>query len=75
MTAADEAREELEAAIWRTDPASLSAVRTILAAADRYAELAADERIAGRVTDRTRGPERLAAAVADVADYYQRIAS
>jgi hypothetical protein len=36
MTAA-EAREELESAIWRTDPASLTAVRMVLAAADRYA--------------------------------------
>ena len=36
---ADDAREELEAAIWGTDPASLGAVRAVLAAADRYAEL------------------------------------
>ena len=42
MTAA-EAREELETAIWRTDPASLAAVHAVLAAADRYARaLAAD---------------------------------
>ena len=32
-----EAREELESAIWRTDPASLGAVRAVLAAADAYA--------------------------------------
>ena len=72
---ADDAREELEAAIWGTDPASLGAVHAVLAAADRYAELVADERIAGRVFDRTRGAERLAAAVADIADHDQRIAS
>jgi hypothetical protein len=36
MNTAD-AREELESAIWRTDPASLSAVRAVMAAAERYA--------------------------------------
>ena len=72
MTAADK-REELEAAIhaqltraWkyglefspgnsRTRPAD-----AILAAADAYASAVADERIAGRVHDRTIGRERLA---------------
>jgi hypothetical protein len=38
-----EAREELESAIWRTDPASLKAVHAVLAAADRYALAVADE--------------------------------
>ena len=40
---ADDAREELEAAIWGTDPASLGAVRAVLAAADKYATAAAAE--------------------------------
>lgn len=42
---ADDAREELEAAIWGTDPASLGAVRAVLAAADKYATAAAAEAV------------------------------
>ena len=71
MTAAD-AREELESAIWRIDPASIVAVVAVLAAADRYAEAVADERIAGHVADKIHGPERLAAAAADVAAHHGR---
>ena len=42
MTAAD-AREELEAAIWATDPATLGTMRYVLTAADRYAKAYAAE--------------------------------
>jgi hypothetical protein len=38
-----EAREELESAIWQTDPASLGAVRAVLAAADTYALAVTEE--------------------------------
>jgi hypothetical protein len=38
-----QAREELESAIWQTDPASLRAVRAVLAAADRYAIAVTEE--------------------------------
>jgi len=65
MTAADK-REELEAAVWRRMPKAMprgavqERVTAILAAADAYATAVADERIAGRVHDRTIGRERLA---------------
>jgi hypothetical protein len=69
VSAADR-REELEAYVWRLfarrskfPPGQL--VASILVAADRYAEAVADERIAGHVTDRIHGPERLAEAVAE----------
>ena len=76
MSAADR-REELEAIIWRGRRLDHATVIAVLAAADRYAEAVADERIAGRVTDRTRAAamspdERLAAAAADVAAHYRR---
>jgi hypothetical protein len=45
MTAA-EAREELEAAIWRTDPSSLQATHAVLTAADAYAAAAVTEALA-----------------------------
>ena len=38
-----QAREELESAIWQTDPASLGAVRAVLAAADAYALAVTEE--------------------------------
>jgi hypothetical protein len=38
IVTAAEAREELESAIWRTDPASMATVRLVLEAADRYAD-------------------------------------
>lgn len=69
---ADDAREALEAIVWRTRCVDQHAIIGILAAADRYAEAVADERIAGRVADRIRGPERRAAAAADVAAHYRR---
>lgn len=64
MSAADK-REELEAAAWQATTGVLPAharklVGAILAAADAYAAAVADERIAGRVHDRTIGRERLA---------------
>jgi hypothetical protein len=66
MSAAD-AREELEAAAWRavnlggwTKSVWAEAVDALLALADAYATAVADERIAGRVHDRTVGRERLA---------------
>lgn len=58
MTAAD-AREELEAVLWHLLP-EVGAVDAVLALADAYASAVADERIAGRVHDRTIGRERLA---------------
>jgi hypothetical protein len=70
-------REQLEAYAWRLfarrsryAPGQL--VASVLAAADRYAEAVADERIAGRIADRIHGPERLAAAAADVAAHHRR---
>lgn len=70
MSAADK-REELEAVIWQQHAAHshrtpvecrrcAAAVDATLAAADAYASAVADERIAGRVHDRTIGRERLA---------------
>ena len=67
MSAADK-REELEAAIWRAyplprvdaGPKHRERIEAALAAADEYAEAVADERIAGRVHDRTIGRDRLA---------------
>lgn len=79
MTAPAEAREELEAAAWHamrshktcTSKGSCSGcnsnVDDVLAAADRLAEAVADERIAGRVTSRSQGRERLAEVVAEAA--------
>lgn len=43
---ASEAYEELESAIWRTDPSTLDAVRTVLAAADTYAATVTAEALA-----------------------------
>ena len=71
MTAAD-AYEELEAAVWRTDPGSLAAVRAVLAAAEHYAELVARERAAERVSDQLHALERRAAAEAEYASYGRR---
>lgn len=68
MSAADDAREELEAAAWRAasgDAHEHGAVTAVLAAADSYAEAVADERIAGRVTSRSQGRERLEEAAAE----------
>jgi hypothetical protein len=66
---ADDAREQLEAAIWRATECSRSKrtahVAAAMAFAYNYAEQVADERIAGRVTDRTRGPARLAEAMTE----------
>ena len=67
MTAADR-REELEAIVWRTRAVDQHAVRGILAAADRYAEAVADDRIdrASAKLDAVLGPQRLARAVEEV---------
>lgn len=77
MSAADR-REELEAAInaqitraWKYGPDPKNGrprpVDVILAAADAYATAVADERIAGRVTERAKGRARLAEAAAETA--------
>jgi hypothetical protein len=44
---ADDAREQLESAIWQTDPPSIYHVRAILAAADNYAATVTAEALAG----------------------------
>lgn len=67
MTAA-EARARLEAAIWDTPPwgkITAADVDVILAAADAYAEIAADERITRMADDAAQGPHRLAVAAAE----------
>lgn len=57
-----EAREALEAAIWHAAAAGTAgSVDAALAAADTYAEAAADDRIAGHVAIREAGRERLQA--------------
>lgn len=69
MSVADDARERLEAAIWRVSGTSRVAppvrVDAALRAAEVYAEAVADERIAGRVTSRSQGRERLEEAAAE----------
>lgn len=69
MSAADDAREELEAAAWHASGPypDIDLVAAVLRAADKYAEAVADERIAGRVTSRSQGRERLQEAVAEIA--------
>lgn len=69
MTAA-EAREELEAAIWRTDPSSLYWVRMILEAADRYAAAVTAETLAGIEHDCSTVATRRAAIIAGDGKHY-----
>ena len=66
MSAADK-REDLEAAAWRASGPypDTDLIAALLRAADAYAEAVADERIAGRVADRSHARERLEAAVAE----------
>lgn len=71
MPNAADAREELEAAIWHTDPASLGAVRQVLAAADRYATAAASEAVDAIKRDRVITLRR-AALIADDGKHYGR---
>lgn len=70
MSAAD-AREELEAAIWRlADPAATPAMMAVaLRAADRYADAA----VSAALDDRARN-RRLAAAEASAAEHRERLA-
>jgi hypothetical protein len=70
---ADDAREELESAIWRTDPASPSAVAAVLAAADRYATAVAAERLDAIERSR-RIAARRAALIAGDGKHYGRTA-
>lgn len=71
VSAANDARERLEAAIWGVYNTGSVAppvrVDAALRAAEKYAEAVADERIAGRVTSRSQGRERLQEAVAEIA--------
>lgn len=80
MSAADDAREQMEATVHqqlaRAAKHGITAgaqvgrrlpFQVILTAVDRYVEAAADERIAGHVHEKTIGRERLAEAVAEVA--------
>ena len=68
MSAA-QAREQLEAAIWRAARCGPSRkpehVLAAMAFADNYADQAADERAAGHVTERMAGRGRLAAVTAE----------
>ena len=69
MSAADK-REELEAAAWHASGPypDIDLIVAVLRAADAYAAAVADERIAGRVHDRTIGRERLDALAQSVAE-------
>lgn len=61
-------REELEAAAWRSSGPypDVGLIAAILAAADDYATAVADERIAGRVSAKTQGRERLDEAAGEI---------
>lgn len=65
MSAAD-ASAALEAALWHVNGISIPEVDGVLALADKYAEAVADERLAGHVTARTRGRQRLTEATNEV---------